>query len=126
MRSCMLFSIVALAFFVTFPLIVEASATLKAPVSSETSPKTGMVDGWLDKARAFRFVEVVLRVNNSEKEPYPKELTLIINPYIARFMTKDEADALFREVRGYYKKEKIVEGVSLSIEKEVFLINITR
>jgi hypothetical protein len=41
-------------------------------------------------------------------------------------MTKDEADSLFREVRGYYKKEKIVEGVSLSIQKEIFLIDIMR
>jgi hypothetical protein len=125
MRSCMLFSLVVFIFFVTSPLIAETASVVKVPASSEISPKTGMVDGWLDKARAFRFVDVVVQVNG-KKEACAKDLSDIIKPYVAKFMTKDEADSLFREVRGYYKKEKIVEGVSLSIQKEIFLIDIMR
>jgi len=121
------FFIVAM-FFASSPLFAATTPVAEVSRALELDRRAEMVDGWLDKARAFRFVEVVLRVNNNnEKKPYPQELVQIIKSYIAKFMTKDEVDALFREVRGYYKKvEKTTEGVSLEIKKEIFYIDIIR
>lgn len=126
MRHFFLFSFCMATVFVVSPASSAPAPVAQVLRSVDVLQRAGMVDGWLDKARAFRFVNKVLRANG-EKQPLPQELDAIIKPYIFKFMTKDEADALFREVREYYKKtEKSAIKLSLALEKEVFLIDITR
>lgn len=120
----MYYRLMVFLFVLAFFIIVPTAVAITPEVRTEALP--GMVDGWLDKARAFRFVNILLRVNQEEEEVPPK-LKAIIQPYMAQFMTKDEADALFRAVRKYYKEEKkISEGVSLLLRSEVFIIDIVR